>query len=60
MFTTLQEFRSAEIQQGVDTSAHRAAVLGAYGERATSPSALCENDSTLQAFVAGRLILRAR
>ncbi|MFT5269689.1 MAG: hypothetical protein ACI88C_003133, partial [Acidimicrobiales bacterium] len=31
---------------------NRAVVLGAYGERATSPSALRQNDSTLQAFIA--------
>ena len=55
----LQELRSTEIQQGIDTSAHRAAVLDAYAERATSPTALDEHDPTLQAFVAGRLIVRA-
>lgn len=55
----LQELHSAEIQHELDTSAHRSAVLSAYAERATSPSTLSEEDPTLRAFVAGRLMLRA-
>lgn len=55
----LQELQSLEIQHGVDTSAHRATFLSAYAERAVGPSPLTEDDPTLRAFVAGRLVLRA-
>ena len=58
----LQELVVAEQQDaplGLDTSAHRLAVLNAYRDRATSPSALHEDDETLRAFVVSRMLVRA-
>jgi len=55
----LQELHSAEIERGIDTTAHRVAVLASYAERGPSPSVLAETDPTLQAFLAARLIRRA-
>lgn len=57
--TLLQALLCAEIEQAVDTTAHRLAVLDAYAERGQIPTQGTQDDATLRAFVAVRLIGRA-